>query len=150
MYATTTHPFRIPPVRTKFHSDSFFARNGTFWNRLPRGCFPFTIVYRSIDIFTTYPRNRPNLHRPLTFMQRLHSVILRIEWTIKKKKTNLALNKISKRYNHQLPITDDILASQSSAIFLQIIFEVRVLASWSIRWWQGENRISFFLRIISF
>lgn len=42
MYTELTHPhpLRIPLVRRKSHSDTFFPRTLTLWNWWARGCFP--------------------------------------------------------------------------------------------------------------
>ena len=38
----TNHPFFLntPPLRRKFHAESFFPRTTSLWNKLPRDCFP--------------------------------------------------------------------------------------------------------------
>lgn len=42
LFTLTNHPhfLCVPLLKSKFHSESFFPRNGILWNKLPKWCFP--------------------------------------------------------------------------------------------------------------
>lgn len=83
--STHSHPFRISLKRKKFHSDIFFPRAVTLWNRLFRGClrgqyYQHLFKY-SVNRYSTYP-NLNFLSTAFTLVQAPNLVTLSSNWIL--------------------------------------------------------------------